>query len=97
MGTEYSIACLDCKVTRDLDKFYSAMNVSDRKEALAACADMEKDSFRAVLLTSFLRDHIGHKCVFFNEHSECSGKYDPWDENEFKKDLDYWKPDKEAS
>lgn len=91
MGVEYSIACQDCKIQRDLDKFYSSIsNVKNRQDALNYCEKIEKDSFRVGLLVSFLNDHIGHNVVFYNENFEESyGEY-----AKYKDDVDYWKEDK---
>lgn len=93
MGTIYSIACKECKVTRSLNKFYTAYGIDDREEALKYCEEIEKDSFRAGLLVSFMAEHMEHECVFFNEHSACQEDYWPFYENEFVEDTDFWVED----
>lgn len=91
MGVIYSVACKDCKITRDLDKFYEAREVDDRKDALKFADELKDKSFRAALLVSFMVTHTGHDCVFFKEQSECEQDYDPmYEENEYTEDTDYW-------
>ena len=69
MGTLYYVGCHDCKVFRDLDKFYTMLTpVENRADALVFAGDIKKDSFRAGLLVSFLWKHRGHNCTVFNEH-----------------------------
>lgn len=92
MGTIYSVACRDCKITRNLDKFYSLRTVATRADALKLAEDiLECDSFRAALLSSFMWDHKGHNCTVLNEHDdELSIELDPYFKNA-KADTDYWK------
>ena len=73
MGTLYYVTCEDCKITRDLDKFYSAGRkcVETRADALEFAKIIEGDSFRAGLLVSFMAEHKGHRCVFYCEHTLC--------------------------
>ncbi len=95
MGTIYSVACKDCKVTRDLDKFYGARKVDSREDALEYSKELEKNGasgFRAGLLVSFMAEHQGHDCVFFSEHDSVMEELEPYfDDNEYKEDIDYWK------
>ena len=95
MGTISSIACKTCKVTRDLDKLYGVYSVSDRKEALKYSEKLEaKDNlFRIGLLLSFMAEHMTHDVVYFDEHCDCVEELDPFYDNEFKKDTDFWKED----
>ena len=79
MGTIYSVTCHDCKVTRDLNKFYSAFPVATRDEALKYCERIKKDSFRAGLLVSFMAEHQTHKCTFFSEHDMEWEEYSPFE------------------
>lgn len=91
MGTIYCISCRDCKVTRDLDKFYQAQPVTNKAEASELAASITKDSWRAALTVSFLAAHAGHHCVFFNEHHESlAAQLDPDYPNDFSWDTDYW-------
>lgn len=95
MGVIYSIACRQCKVVRDLDKYYGAREVSTRAEALAMSDEIQKnggDAFRAALLVSFMTEHFNHDCVFFNEHSACSEELDPFENvNGYEEDKDLWR------
>ena len=93
MGTISYIACKVCKVTRDLDKFYNqGYGVSNREEALEHAKEIEANSFRPALLVSFMAAHIGHECVFFNEHSGCEEQYDPYykEDNGYSEDTDFF-------
>ena len=70
MGVIYHVACKQCKVTRNLDKFYTTIgNPQDRDEALEFCKRIEGDSFRAGLLVSFMGAHMGHECVLIDDQS----------------------------
>lgn len=92
MGVIYSIACRNCKVTRDLDKFKaSEPQVKTRQDALDYVDVIQRESFRAALLVSFMVTHKNHDCVFFHEQSGMDEELDPF-ENEygFKQDTDYW-------
>ena len=91
MGTIHSISCTKCKVTRDLDKLNIATSVKNRLEATNHADMIAKNSFRASLMISFMAEHKGHECVFFDEHSTCASELDAfWDSNEYKKDYDFW-------
>ena len=73
MGTCYYVICRDCKVSRDLDKFYSMLQmVHNRCEALALASDMKGDSFRSALLASFLYEHRGHNCTICSEYEDAT-------------------------
>jgi hypothetical protein len=94
MGTEYYITCKDCKVSRGLDKYYSAniYPVTTRQEALDYREKIKDDSFRAALLVSFMGEHMNHNCVFHDEHNDeyetyC---YDADESPEYKEDTDFW-------
>lgn len=91
MGVIYSVACKTCKVTRDLDKYYEARSVDSRDDALKLTDELSKKSFRTALLVSFMVDHAEHDCVFFNEHSDCVEELEPFFDNEYKEDFDYWR------
>lgn len=97
MGVEHYITCTDCKISRSLEKYYSATiyPVTTRQEALDFREKVKDDSFRAALLISFMGDHQDHSCVF---HTENNGQYDTWDweldkETEYKEDTDFWQVD----
>lgn len=91
MGIIYYVACKDCKVTRDLDKFYAAGFKADTKEEMEEVAKFieEKYSYRAALLATFMDKHEGHHCVFFNEHSEVYEELEPFCNPEYTEE-DYW-------
>lgn len=90
MGTTYSIACKTCKITRDLDKFYVAETIETRNDALKLSKEIEKSGFRSALAVSFLAEHKGHDCVFFDEHSKCVDELDPFFNSDYREDTDYW-------
>ena len=94
MGTQYYVSCRDCKVTRDIDKFYELRDVETRAAALELGEAMQKPgpAFRAALLASFMWEHKGHNCTVFSEHDEAlSVELDPfYEDNGFKEDKDYW-------
>ena len=76
MGTTYSVACLDCKIYRDLDKHMGFANkkIFTRKDALDFSeTEIKKNPFRYGLLVSFLLEHIAHNCKFYSEHEEDYG------------------------
>ncbi len=98
MGVVYSVACKVCKVTRDLDKFYTAdlHEVESRKQALEFKDKICDDSFRAGLLVSFMGKHIGHECVFFNENTGYEEELDPFENKHgYVEDMDFWDASKE--
>lgn len=88
MGTIYYVACKDCKVTRDLDKFYNHTPVKTRGDALELGKRIADNAFRPALLVSFMSEHFGHDCVFFSEH--CCEHLDPTNNKEFGADKDYF-------
>jgi len=91
MGTVYFVGCYDCKVYRDIDKFYRLVyEVENREQALDFADEIKADSFRAGLLVSFMGKHMKHNCVVFNErHEGILQHFDPCfdDANE---DYDFW-------
>lgn len=91
MGTTYSVACRDCRVWRDLDKFYAARKAENRKEAIDI-ADYIKEthSFRSALLVSFLWEHSGHNCTLYNEHADDDMEME---EQFTEDDKGWWRPD----
>lgn len=95
MGVIYTVACRDCKVVRDLDKFYGCRNIKDRKEAKDLCdqyANSVRDRFCAALLASFMAAHIGHNCTVFTDmHEELSEELDPMFGAKTSVDGDFWK------
>ena len=93
MGTNYRVACRDCKISRDLDKFYALRAAENRAEALDIAKDIkETDNYRAALLASFMWEHKGHNCTVFNEHCPIAEELDPFEnEHGYKEDRDYWR------
>ena len=93
MGTIYSVACRDCKLTRDLDKFYAMRVVADRKEALELSNYIAEpaSSYRAALLVSFMWEHKGHNCTVFYEHDDdLNEELSPFYKNAKSDDRDFW-------
>lgn len=91
MGTIYFIGCKDCKVKRDLDKFYTSSfgkGIDTRKNMLIYGDDeIKKDFFRCALLVSFLADHKEHNCVMFDEHN------DELDDQLKDEAINFWRED----
>lgn len=86
MGIIYHIACKQCKVKRDLNKFYTMFqNPQTREEALKFCERIEEDSFRAGLLVGFMGAHMGHECVILSD-SAWGNEYD-----DYKDETHFWK------
>ena len=72
MGTTYSIGCKKCGVYRDIDKLYGLADydIDSRQAALDYSKVIEKSSFRAGLIVSFVLAHGQHGDVFvFSEHA----------------------------
>jgi len=96
MGTMHYIACTKCKVTRDLDKFYNdGEGIKTREDALKYTEELknlEGSRFRAALLVSFMADHEGHKCVYFNEFHPGTDEMNPNSEDDihYREDTDFW-------
>ena len=93
MGIEYYVCCKDCKITRELDKFYTSdiYKVNNREDALSYSDRIKKDSFRAGLLVSFMAEHKGHDCTLFNEADRFSEEFDPYEnEHGFTEDINFW-------
>ena len=81
MGICYSIACEDCKVTRDLDNLLLNEDVETR-EGMIKYTDFlsNKPLYREALLISFMAKHRRHKCILYNDASDddiCE-KVDPF-------------------
>lgn len=88
------IACKDCKVVRDLDKFYSLRVVKNRGDALKYSEEND-DSFREKLTLSFIKEHQAHNIIFFSENDECSyndiSTYPENNSNLYKyEDYNFW-------
>jgi len=80
MGTIYHVACKQCRVKRDLDKFYAVFgNPQNREEAISFSKRIEGDSFRAGLLVGFMGAHIGHECVILSD-SDWNEEYEDYTE-----------------
>ncbi len=81
MGVEFFAVCDDCKVMRDLDKFYEMLQpVTTREDALKYRNDIiRKSAFPAGLLVSFMGAHINHTCRIVRscdkEFDEVRGGY----------------------
>jgi hypothetical protein len=100
MGVIYYVGCVDCKVVRDLDKFYNMYPVKDRKEALEFSNLIQEKAgiaFRSALLVSFMGEHLGHKCVAFTENDDETLDLFKKDGSrwELMEDTDFWKVDEE--
>ncbi len=91
MGTIYYVGCRDCKIIRDLGKFYTMRVIENKEEALEFSKDIQMDSFRVGLLVSFLYEHEGHNCTVFDEHAELK-KFDTY-ESPAKMDHDFFRDD----
>ena len=80
MGTQYYVACMDCKIIRDLDKHMGGCEFYpyDRESAIEYCEDVKDLSFRYGLLVSFLLEHSEHRCKFFNEHDHDLDEDEAW-------------------
>lgn len=93
MGIIYFVSCRDCKVTRDLDKFYAMRAATDRAEVINIAEEIEaQHGFRAALLASFMWEHKGHNCTVFSERDEAlSDELNPFDnQHGMQADKDYW-------
>lgn len=92
MGVCYYVVCHDCKVCRDLDKYYAMLRDEDadgsREGMLKYAADeiVHGNSFRAALLVTFMGKHIGHKCTVVHEDFA----YDMMNDEGYAEDFDYW-------
>lgn len=94
MSIDYFIACKKCKTVRSLDTFYASdiYPVENRNDAIEFAVRMEKDSFKAGLLVSFMGKHKDHECVLFHENSDSYDEMAPHSElNGYKEDTNYWK------
>lgn len=100
MGTEYYVACKDCKVVRELDKFYALCDPAENREQMIKLSEELKKTgwaFRSALLVSFMWKHKGHNCTVFSEHDEECEELHPYDydKHEYprREKVDFWKPD----
>ncbi len=84
MGVIHYVACKQCKVKRDLDKFYTFPNPMSREEALEFSKQVKKDSFRFGLLIGFMGTHMGHECVMTSD-LEWGNEYD-----NYENDTNFW-------
>jgi|LUML01.1.fsa_nt_gb hypothetical protein len=83
MGLNTRVVCHDCKIQRDLDKFYGMfVKVEDRDAAIAVGENIrEHHSFRAGLLCTFMWEHKGHNCSVYDD-SDVEYRYaEEWDRN----------------
>jgi hypothetical protein len=93
MGTIYYIACNECRVKRDLDKLRWAHPVENRAAALEQAEQISKGGsggvLRHAMLASFLFEHMGHSCTFFNDNCD-------YEQDKFPQDKDMWSTSEEA-
>ncbi len=94
MGVIYTVACRDCKVSRDLDKFYFCRQVKNRKEAVDLSDELESNvhsRYCCALLASFMAAHMGHNCTVFTDLSDTlSEELDPIFGADVKADGHFW-------
>ncbi len=95
MSTDYFIGCMDCKIVRHLDSFYTMAlsDVKGREDALKLADELKKDSFRSALLISFMYEHKGHNCTVFSEHDDVEPFHgdDDWAEGVQEQGDQFWK------
>lgn len=85
MGTIYHVACKQCKIKRDLDKFYTLLQQpATRDEALEFADRIEVDSFRSGLLVGFMGEHMGHECVILSD-LDWNEEYD-----DYAEEIHFW-------
>lgn len=90
MGLEYFVVCDDCKVIRDLDKFYTMLTtVTTREDALEYRADIREDAFPAGLLVSFMGTHISHACRIVRH---CDPEFEELCTRNYRRE-DFWSKD----
>ncbi len=70
MGTEFSVCCRDCKVRRDLDKFYALYEKLDSRAAALAMVESGYKTYNAALLLTFMGEHMGHNVTVLSEHDD---------------------------
>jgi hypothetical protein len=98
MGTEHYVACRDCKKVRGLGKFPAlAFRAETRSEAsdLTMRLVTPENTYRFVLLGTFLWAHRGHNCtVFSDQDDECMDMVPvPGEPCEYEDDSDkFWLP-----
>lgn len=81
MGTQYYIGCIDCKVKREIDKFYLPRTIKTQTEWNEFFYDLEnatpKEYYAIALLLSFMHEHMCHKLIYFSDQDdEIKEKYD---------------------
>lgn len=80
------VVCHDCKIKRDLDKFYIKDHiVSDVESAKLMAGKLyynQRRSYQSALLISFMKTHQGHNCTFSDDSTGWCMKY--------QDDIDYW-------
>ena len=90
MGICYSISCLDCKVTCDLDKIGDIPEITSKLDVVRLSEQIKIDShqrYRIALLFGFLGKHCGHRVAFCSDCGDSEDQYETWD---FKEVLDFW-------
>jgi len=96
MGIISYVACRQCKIVRDLDKYYSVdSEVENKEQMLAFSKDLGRDAFRHALLISFIVKHSEHDCVFYTEYSSLDEEFDTYQYKdgkvpEYTEDFDFW-------
>jgi hypothetical protein len=87
VGVIYTIACHDCKVKQDMDKWYNFRPVDSRAEALKAFEDIGADGadFRAILAVSFLYKHNGHRISVMTDLDDDEST------NGYTEPVDFWR------
>ena len=97
MGVISYIACKECKVTRNLGKFYT-YHIKSRQEALNYAHELasgtEGECFCEVLAVTFLAEHKGHNVVLFDEHSDLVEDFNPAYDNDYRPDPNFWREPK---
>lgn len=74
MGTTYYVACLDCKVIEDLDKFWIRPEKAfkTRKDALEGMEDLiNYGLYSLTIFAAFMSEHAEHKCQVFSEYDDA--------------------------
>jgi len=94
MGIQYQISCKDCKITRDLDKLRIAPPLDNRADMLFYSEELKSKEilFREALVLEFISKHISHNVIMFDDcgYKDCE-LYDPDYDNEYVKDVDFFK------
>lgn len=86
MGNITYAVCHDCKIKRDLDKFYiKDHGVTDKASAELMAGKLyyhKKRSYQSALLISFMKTHHGHNCTISDDSTGWCMNY--------ADDFDYW-------